>query len=472
MHELLEQDRGKTNPGFIQGWNRSCRAALLFMALLSTVPWGHDMEKDMDPGRPDSLAVSGDSLAGLIAQALRNNPAIKAAMHQVKSLHSSPAHTWYLEPPQVGVEFFQAPVSSFPNPIKDQMEIDYSLQQSFPFPGKIASRIEAEHRHAEMGESGLEARKRKIVRDVKMGYYGLYLVDRRLEFNRQNRVLMGRLIEAARRQYEVGLGRQADILRAQTELTRLKSDSIALAQSRKAMEGMLNATLNRKTTQAIIISDSLHAAEVDWPFDRLQPILEENHPELRAGESAVRMRKAEGAMARKEYWPDIMVSGSYKDMLEMPSGTHDGELRDYWSVMVSLNIPVALWSLPKYKAGVVRNKADLAQAEEEYADARNQVFARAQQALLKAQSGKELFRLSRTVLEPQAEQALESTLASYQGGKSEFMALLEAYRTSLMAKENTEMARMQLLSSQAELEEAIGLGLEETRMKLAEGAGK
>jgi outer membrane protein TolC len=188
--------------------------------------------------------------------------------------------------------------------------------------------------------------------------------------------------------------------------------------------------------------------------------------------ASIRMREAEGAMARKEYWPDFMVGGSYKDMLAMPSGTRGGELQDYWSVMVSMNIPVALWSLPKYKAGVVQSKANLGQAEEEYADMRNMVFARAQQALLKAQSSEELVRLSKTVLLPQAKQALESTLSAYQGGKSEFMTLLDAYRMSLMAKENTEMAFMQLLSSQAELEEAIGLSLEEIRNKISEGAGK
>ncbi|MDB5047454.1 MAG: hypothetical protein JWO30_525 [Fibrobacteres bacterium] len=422
------------------------------------------------PAIAATSAIAGDSLPGLVAQALKNNRRIKAAEFQVKSLHSSPGHTWYLEPPQVGVEFYQAPVKSFPNPIKDQMEIDYSVQQSFPFPGKTASRIEAEHKHAEMSESGLEALKRRVVREVKTDYYELYLLDRRMEINGQNQALMNRLLEIARRQYEVGMGRQADILRAQTELTHLKTDSITLVQSRKAMEGMLNALVDRKTAQAIPVTDSLVPADVDWSLDQIRPILESGHPDLKAMKASIQMREAEGAMARKEYWPDFIVGGSYKDMLAMPAGTHGGELQDYWSVAVSMNVPVALWSLPKYKAGVVQSKANLGQAEEEYADMRNMVLARAQQALLKAQSSKELAHLSKAVLVPQARQALESTLSAYQGGKSEFMTLLDAYRMSLMAKENTEMALMQLLSSQAELEEAIGFSLEEIRDRLSQGA--
>jgi outer membrane protein, heavy metal efflux system len=307
---------------------------------------------------------------------------------------------------------------------------------------------------------------------VKTGYYELYLVDRRLEINRRNQALMNRLIESARRQYEVGVGRQADILRAQSESTRLKTDSVMLNQSRKAMEGMLNALLNRETTRPLSVTDSLAPANADWSFEQIKPVLEGNHPSLRAMKAGIRMRQAEKAMAKKEYWPEFMVGGSYKDMLELPAGVHDAELQDNWSVMVSMNVPIALWSLPKYKAGVVQSDANLSQAEEEYAEMRNMVSARAQAALLKAQSGKEVVRLSKTVLVPQAKQALESTLAAYQSGNGDFMTLLDAYRMSLMAKENTEMALMQLLSSQAELEDAIGLDLAEIRNKMSEGAGK
>ncbi len=443
--------------------------ALAFL-LASFPAQAHDM--DADPMPSDTTALSGDSLPGLVAQALKNNRGIKALEHHVKSLHSSPSHTWYLDAPQIGVEFYQTPLPSFPNPVKNQLEIDYSLQQAFPFPGKIASRIEAEHKHAEMSEAGLSALRRKVVREVKTDYYELFLLDRRMEINLRNQALMKRLIENARRQYEVGMGHQADILRAQTEATNLKADSITLAQSRKALEGMLNALLNRNTAGTLAVADSLVPADIDWSYEQMTALLEANHPDLKAMKSAIQMRKAEKTMAQKEYLPDFMVGGSYKDMLRMPPGTHGGDLRDYWSVMVSMNIPIALWSLPRYKAGVAQSDANLGQAEEEFADARNLVFARAQEAFLKAQSSRELLRLSQTLLIPQSEQALESTLASYQGGKSEFMTLLDAYRMNLMARENSALALMRLLSSQAELEEAMGLGLEDIRKKISEGAVK
>ncbi len=450
----------------------ACAATAL---ILATVSPAHDMAPDLAAKMStpaEDQVQAGESPSALVSHALKHNPGIKAAEYRVKSLRTSPAHTWSLESPQIGVEFYQAPVRSFPNPLKNQMEVDYSIQQAFPFPGKIGARIEAEHRLVEMGESDLQTLKTRITRRVKSAYYELYLLDRRMEFNRENLSLMGRFIEAARRQYEVGMGRQADILRAQSELTALKSDSIALLQTRRAQEGMLNAILNRKTGAAIAVANILAPAKADWTLEQVLPLVHAHHPGLQAMRSAIRVRAAEKTVAKKEYFPEFMVGGAYKNMLEAPPGAHPDDLEDYWSVMVGMSVPIAFWSLPKHKAGVVQSEANLSQAEQEYEEMRNMTLARAQEAWLKAESGRELVRLSAMVLLPQARQALESNQAAYQGGKGEFMTLLDAYRMRLMAMENSEMALMRLLTSQAELEEAVGLGWDEMENRISEGAGK
>jgi cobalt-zinc-cadmium efflux system outer membrane protein len=416
---------------------------------------------DMDP---DSMAVdtaSGNPLAALVAHALAENPSLRAAQFEVKALHSSPEHAWYLDPPQVGVEFFETPLKSFPNPLRNQMEIDYSIQQAIPFPGKISSRRDAEHRHALMGEAELEALRRRVVREVKTDYYELRLLDKRLEFNAGNRALMGRLVEIARRQYEVGLGRQADILRAQTELTHLRADSITLAESRKAREGLLNALLNRKPGTALAAGDDPEPAGLAWTPEQAEALVEDHHPDLKALRQGIEMRSAEKTRAKREFLPDFMLAAEYKDMLINPLETHGATLQDYWSVGVSMSLPFAPWSFPKYRAAVSQGGAELERARQEYLDMRNALSARAREALLKSQSSRELARISRDILVPQARQALESALAGYQGGKGDLGALLDAYRMRLAAEENAEAAMTRELTSQAELEEAIGIDIPE-----------
>jgi outer membrane protein, heavy metal efflux system len=415
---------------------------------------------------------SQDSLSNLVTEALQNNPGVKALDFKVKSLHSSIDHFWWLEPPEVGIDFFQTPTASFPNPIKNQMEIDYSIKQAFPFPGKIKSRINVEHTFARMSEAELEIRKRKIIREVKTTYYELYLLDRKIIINQENQALISRLVAIARRQYEVGMGRQSDILGAQSELTKLKSDSISLYQSKLGMQAMLNSLLNRKVNLPISVTDTLIPFNINWTLDQIQPILKKVHPELQGMDANIRMREAEKTLLRKELLPDIMIGGMFKDMLVSPPGSHSGPPENYWSVMASMNIPFALWSLPKYRAQNAQSKANMEQARLDYQDTENMLNARVYGALLKTSSTQELLRLSKEVLLPQAQQALESNLAGYQGGKGEFMGLIDAYRMRLMARENFEMSLMQLMVSQAELEEAIGLSLQEIAKEVSKGDAK
>lgn len=430
------------------------------------------MVHPMEGASTAEVSGHGDSLEGLVAEALQNNPGIKAAGFQVKALHSSVDHAWYLDAPEIGVDFYQTPISSFPNPIKNQSEIDYSVRQALPFPGKIASRINAEHKHAEMGEADLVSRKRKVIRDVKTLYYELYLLDQKLKINQENQILMGRFLEIARRQYEVGLGKQSDILQAQTEATKIMSDSISLRQEREATESLLNAVLNRKTGKPLVVTSQLIPYQMEWTLEQIRPILEKSHPGLQGMKAGIRMREAEKTMAGKNLLPDFMIEGAFKDMLRMPPGTHGGLPENYWSVSASMNLPLALWSLPKYRAGTMQSSANLIEAEQEYIEAENMIFARAQGALSKAESNFDLLHLSQDVLLPQTEHALETNLVAYQGGKSEFMALIEAYRMRLMARQDSEMALMQLLSSQADLEEAVGLNLEQIADQLSKGDGK
>ncbi|MEX2117935.1 MAG: TolC family protein, partial [Bacteroidota bacterium] len=73
-------------------------------------------------------------LDSLVAEVLRNNPQLSAARNQTAAARARIDQVTSWDAPQVGVEFFQTPVQSFPNPLKSQMEMDYFIQQMFPFP--------------------------------------------------------------------------------------------------------------------------------------------------------------------------------------------------------------------------------------------------------------------------------------------------------------------------------------------------
>src|SRR3990172_1411360 len=68
------------------------------------------------------------SLEDLLKEALEKNPQLKAARNQVNAANTRISQATAWEPPQVGIEYFQTPTSSFPNPVKDGQETDYFAQ--------------------------------------------------------------------------------------------------------------------------------------------------------------------------------------------------------------------------------------------------------------------------------------------------------------------------------------------------------
>lgn len=165
-----------------------------------------------------------------LIKASQNNPLLKSAEAKVQASSASVNVQKSFEPPQVAVELYQSPVASFPNPFKDQMEYDYSIQQMIPFPGELGAMAEAERKRTGMLKADQQTQEQNIVRNVKSLYYELYLKDRQMEINHETHMLVRDFVEIAQKQYQVGMGKQSDILRAQTELSSLANDSIVLLQ--------------------------------------------------------------------------------------------------------------------------------------------------------------------------------------------------------------------------------------------------
>lgn len=398
------------------------------------------------------------SLDTLIAEALQNNPQLQAARYQTSAARRKVEGATSWEPPQMGVEFYQTPIASFPNPVKNGMETDYFIQQMFPFPGKLSSMGKAAEDNASMLNEGYRALERKTIRELKSAYYDLYLAQRKIEINAENQDLMRKFVDIATKQYEVGMGKQPDILRAQTELSTLINSGLNLQREKTVVESMINTILSRPPNAPIGYIPEIEANVPHWTFDQLRPLALEDRPEVRAMNYNIEMKKAELAASRREYFPDLMARVTYKDM------AMTGE--DFWAVMVGISIPIAPWAGGKVSSAVEENELNVKKAEEEYAAMKNMTLFEVQEALVKVQTNQNIVLLYRNTTIPQAEQTLESTLSAYQTGKTEFLMLIDAYRMLLMARLEYSMAIMNFMASQAQLEQAVGLDIREIERRI------
>ena len=393
----------------------------------------------------------------LIMEALQNNPELKAARNITNAAKTKidQVSTW--EPPQVGVELFQTPIQSFPNPFKDGMETDYFIQQMFPFPGKIGSMTSAAESNAKMVEQQYFALERRIIKQLKDYYYELYLVQKKIDINKENQDLMRQFTEITRKQYEVGMGKQPDVIRSQTELSTLINEGINLEKERTDIQTMINTILSRPANSELGLVPDPADSLPSWQFDDVYDLALANRPELKGMALNIDMYKYELDASRLEYYPDIMGRLMYKDMANTPD--------DFWALMVGVNIPLAPWSGGKYTGKVEENELNVKTSEEQYNLMKNMIASDVQNSLVKIETNRNLTDLYQNTVIPQAEQTLQSTIAAYQTGKTEFLMVIDAYKMLLMSKLDFYMSKMNFLKSQAQLEQAVGLSIEQIEIK-------
>jgi cobalt-zinc-cadmium efflux system outer membrane protein len=332
------------------------------------------------------------------------------------------------------------------------MEYDYSIQQMIPFPGKLGAMAGAERKRTDMLKADRQTTEQDIIRNVKMLYFELYLKCRQMEINHETQMLVPEFVDIARKQYEVGMGKQSDILRAQTELTSLANDSLILDQQRKSMEGMLNALCNRPLTTEIGIIPEIDPVVANYELNTLLTLAANNRTELKSMAVGIEMQRAESLVAKKEYLPDFMVRGTYKQMMLSS---------DDWSLMIGATIPIAPWSVRKFSSGTARAGANILTAQSERDNMSNMIASEVNDALLKVKSSKERIKLSKETAIPQAQKALESAMTSYKTGKQEFLMLIDIEKMLVMARLDYHMAVMTLLDSRSQLERAVGLSIDE-----------
>ncbi|MFH0920302.1 MAG: TolC family protein, partial [Fibrobacterota bacterium] len=392
------------------------------------------------------------ALSTLIEAAQKNNPQLKAAGFKAQAaLQVSKAVRSY-DAPQLGVEFFQAPVSSFPNPLKNQMEIDYSLQQMIPFPGKLSAMGRAEEARAAMLTAEQRALELSLTAGIKTGFAELYLTWRKQDINSENLALMRTHAEVARARYGSGKDGAGDVLRADAEMAALLSDSITLRQEENSTAVMINAAIGRPVDTSIprVVVASIFPVP-GFAFATLCTLAVARRPELAAMRSNIDMRVAERVAAQREFLPDFMVKGMYKSMMDAPD--------DYWSLMLGVTLPIAFWSVQKVSATGEAKRLSGWEAAADMENMRTMVFAQIRDAQGRVEAAQARLDVLVNKAIPVAKEALAAALTSYKNGTSDFLMLIDDQKMYFMAKVDLEMTVMGYRQALAQLEQAVGTNL-------------
>jgi len=400
-----------------------------------------------------ALPVQASPLDDLVVEALAANPELKAT-HARWEMFTQKAR---------GAGSFDDPMLMLGvknNLIRDPFDFkrDMSsskvigISQMIPFFGKRDLMKEAATLEAEAARWEVEERKLELAAMVKETWYQIYFTDRSLDVLERSIATVDELVRFTEAMYGAGQGRQADVLRAQVERSKMEDMRLTLQQQRRSLETGLNALLFRPQSTTVPEVSALELTAFTPEPAELERLAEEHRPLLRALAARIDKAEAERLLADKEFYPDFTLSFEYMQR----ESIMDDPGYDMFDANISFNLPL---QRERRHAMVAESEASRRMAGEELNMTRNAIRQTIADLAAQLQRDRKMASLYRDGLLPQSSLAAESALSAYRTGKGEFMQVLES-RVALFDVERTYyQAVAEHEMELARLEAAVGVPL-------------
>jgi outer membrane protein TolC len=317
--------------------------------------------------------------------------------------------------------------------------LGFMVSQSLPYSGKRDLRASLAASQARQAEPALARARLALEGAVRRAYYGLLLARELQALTAEQRELLQQIEVVARARYAVGQGAQPDVLRVQTEVTRIEQRVIEQAAEAEVRLAEINRQLARpldtplETTARLALSP-LGAPAGEW-LDQARAI----SPELRSAALAIETSTAAAAVARRDLKPDFSVQGGYMNR---------GGLDAMWLAGVGISWPFN----KKARESAVAEAEIRAKGGSHVVESMGlQLAFKTRERFTRAKSLEKLVALYDGGIIPQDEMTVEATLTSYQTGKVPFVSVLEAM-TALYAD---RWARAGLVADHARLRASL-----------------
>jgi outer membrane protein TolC len=372
---------------------------------------------------PDLPVLSTNSpLADYLKFALLNQPKVEAAYYD-----------WVASVERITVQ------RSLPDPqLTFQMDIQDvvtslmpGLMMNFPGAGKLRAAgalaaADSNGKYFAFKTASLES-----AFELKRAYYRLYFLDEKTRVERETLILLSELEKLALDQNQVGKVTLQDVLRAQIEQDRLRTELANLEDSRVPLLASFRAALGLRPEQPTPpIPGRFESTSLDVNSDKLLQTALEHNTRLKGMESDVRSAEAAIQQAYKARMPDTSI-GLMADVKMSPV------LYRLWGTV----------TLPIWRDKLAAQVAE-AQANKQAGEARlsaeqiNLAVDFAQRAFLFREATRNLDLLQNQLI-PKQLQSLEVARSGYVSGQIDFFNLTDAEQSFLRFSLDEVEARTQ-----------------------------
>ena len=422
------------------------------------------------------FTANAQSVDSLVNEAVANNPQLKSLQYRIEAVEYRSQSVDYLPPPNLSVEFSQVPVSQI-DIFNQSISNNFGLSQMFPLGGKLSAMAEVENKNTLVEGNNFDAYKINLTAQVKMSYFNLWLIDRKIEIQKSNISLLSDFAKAIEVSFYTNRISQADVLTVQSEIASNETQILILEKQREAVVYNLNKLLGRDLNSKDVFAikdfeiDSLQLSQL-----QLEELLSDSNPTLNKMNNMIEMNRAMITANNKELIPDLMVQGM---LMRMPRGMIltsaadltmlDPKTEWMYSLMFSINLPFAPWSVGKINYKEEELAAGINSIEQEKNDMQREMTSQLKEALIKYSTARELTELYDKKVIPLYTSSSESQTTAYQNGKTNITAVIDSYRMLLMQKMNFYMSKADIQMSLAEVEMMVGKRMEDGKWKMTDG---
>lgn len=379
-----------------------------------------------------------------------HNDAVRAAFHRWQAQVQQIAQARSLPDPRISYTYYIVEVETRVGPQHQAV----SLSQTVPWFGKLDLAGDQAAQQATAAWWDFQARLLELQADVRAAHAEYRYLHEAQAITQDNLRLLQQVEQLVRTRYTNAQASQPDLLRAQTEIGKLQDRLASLERQLTPTRAGINELLGRDAAEPIGLADAppyepLAIDEAAW-----RDQLAKDSPALKALTHQVDASDRGVDLAKKAYFPDVTVSGTWID-----TGDRTGPMapadsgQDAVMAMVSLNLPI--W-YDKLRAGVRQAEHRQRLLEAQRVGRHRQLVTRLARDCWKLDDAQRRHDLYQRVLLPKARDAMRAIQQDYTGGKSTFVDLMDAQRTLLDFQLVLARARADAALARAGIHRLIG----------------
>ena len=381
-------------------------------------------------------------LDDLLKQALERNPKIKSVGLEAEASSFRIPQERSLPDPMVGFNLKNMGFPKFTLGQEVMSGVGLSFSQAIPFPGKLRLKGEIAEKAFERTKEVRNAVVLGVLRDVKTAYFELYALHKSVAILQEQKALLQKALDLTETKYAVGSGIQSDVLKATVEISRMDEMITPMAEIIKSLQARINLLLDFPANKPLGMPQDQGVESFPVSLEELKKAAEENSPMVKEAALMVEEGGKMVAFARKELSPNFVVGAGWE---------FKGRLPSMYEIMVGFEIP--LYRKTKQSKMLEETLVRLESSKSGLISMKNDVTFMVTEDYLKARSAESLIKLYKDKIIPQASLTVESSLASYQVNKTDFLALLVDINTHFSYQMAYYRELAELWGSIARLEE-------------------